>query len=50
LRFIKLLDNFDMFRNCDFDLQDHKYNCKFFVWVDEAETWGLLNGTLDQDV
>jgi len=39
-----------MFRNFDFDLQDHRCNCNFFVLVDEAETLGLLNETLDQDV
>jgi len=39
-----------MLGNFDFDFQDHKYNCNFFVWVDEAEALGLLNGTLDQDV
>jgi len=24
--------------------------CNFFIWVDEAEKFGLLNGELDQDV
>ncbi|AET03285.1 GRF zinc finger protein [Medicago truncatula] len=37
------------FFSCPFP-KDHKYNCNFFVWVDEAEALGLLNGILDQDV
>ncbi|KEH33983.1 hypothetical protein MTR_3g056565 [Medicago truncatula] len=38
------------FFSCPFS-KDHKYNLFFFfVWVDEAEALGLLNGTLDQDV
>jgi len=29
-----------LFGNFDFALQDHKYNCNFFVWVDEADALG----------